>query len=111
MKLRILYLCVCCAFFQVNATFAGVRQKQVVRVGALLPLTGSLAAIGRTNLEGMKLAAEDLNASQSRFRYRIVTADTQGEPDIGAQQIRILGKQGVITIFGAYQSSVTYSFI
>lgn len=105
----IVFFCMCVTLIRSTA-IAGVQQPQIITIGALLPLSGSLSAIGRTNLEGMQFAAEHLNATQSQFQYKIIPADTKGDPAVGITQTRALAVHGGITaILGAYQSSVTYA--
>ncbi|MFZ5912325.1 MAG: ABC transporter substrate-binding protein [Chloroflexota bacterium] len=85
----------------------------VVRVGVLYPLSGDLASTGQDNQNGAVLAAEEINAaggiqSLGGAKLELVFGDTQGNPDIGAQETeRLIQEENVVAIIGAYQSSVT----
>lgn len=86
---------------------------EVVRVGVLYPLSGDLASTGQDNQNGVILAAEEINAaggiqSLGGAKLELVFGDTQGNPDIGAQETeRLIQQENVVAIIGAYQSSVT----
>jgi len=89
------------------------ESVDVVRVGVLYPLNGDLASIGQDNLNGAVLATEEINAaggiqSLGGATLELVFGDTQGNPDIGAQETeRLIQEEHVVAVIGAYQSSVT----
>lgn len=90
---------------------ASTAAPAIVRVGALLPLTGDLAKGGAESLAGMKLAAEEINAaggirSLGGLELRIVEADTKGDEDSAQSEYdRLVSENGVCAVVGAYQSS------
>jgi len=94
------------------ATTTTVAPPEVVRIGALLPLTGDLAKQGAESLEGMRLAAEEINAtggihSLGGARIELVQADSRGDPEVGTGEFnRLVAEQTVSAVAGAYQSSV-----
>ena len=56
----------------------------MVKIGALFPLTGDLAAEGADALKGMRLAVEEVNAaggiqSMNGARLTLVQADSKGD--------------------------------
>lgn len=85
----------------------------VIKVGALYPLSGDLRDKGTDSMNGVKLAAEEINAgggiaALGGARLEIVAGDTRGKPDIGIMEAeRLIQKDGVVAIIGTYQSSVT----
>lgn len=85
----------------------------IIKVGALFPLTGDLKDKGIDSANGVKLAAEEINrsggiASMDGSKLEIVFADTQGQPEIGVKEAkRLINQEGVVAIIGTYQSSVT----
>jgi branched-chain amino acid transport system substrate-binding protein len=89
------------------------EQVDVVRVGVLYPMSGDLANIGQDNQNGAVLAAEEINAaggiqSLGGAKLELVFGDTQGNPEIGAQEAeRLIQEENVVALIGAYQSSVT----
>jgi len=89
------------------------NEVDSIKIGALFPLSGDLKDKGIDSINGILLAAEDINAaggiqSLGGARLEITTADTRGRPDIGISETRRLIKnEGVAAIVGTYQSSVT----
>ncbi len=84
-----------------------------IKVGILLPLSGSVAPIGINNRRGHELAIEEINAaggikSLGGAKLVMVDGDTQGNPNVGIQETEKLARQGVVAIMGAYQSGVTF---
>ncbi len=96
----------------------------VIRVGALYPLTGSAAATGEATLNGVRLAAEIVNneypdidlplAAEAGLpglggaQVEIVAADHEGTPERGASETeRLITSEDVVAVVGAYFSSVT----
>lgn len=84
-----------------------------VKVGILLPLSGSVAPIGINNRRGHELAVEEINAaggikSLGGAKLTMIDGDTQGNPNIGISEVQKLERQGVVAIMGAYQSGVTF---
>jgi len=60
---------------------AGCGTKpEIVRIGAILPLTGAGADIGNQHLHGLQLAIEELNASNPDVQYELVVASDQNDP-------------------------------
>jgi branched-chain amino acid transport system substrate-binding protein len=54
-------------------------KGQVIKIGAILPLTGPSGVLGNSVIAGMKLAFEDFNKVNST-RYVLDVQDTQGDP-------------------------------
>jgi branched-chain amino acid transport system substrate-binding protein len=84
-----------------------------IKVGILLPLSGSVAPIGINNRRGHELAIEEINAAGGikalgGAKLVMVDGDTQGNPNVGLQETEKLAQQGVVAIMGAYQSGVTF---
>jgi branched-chain amino acid transport system substrate-binding protein len=83
------------------------------RVGALFPLSGDLSDKGVDSANGVRLAAEEINAAGeitalNGAKLDVVFADTRGKPQFGAREAeRLIKEEGVAAIIGTYQSSVT----
>jgi len=96
---------------------------EVVRIGALYPLSGSLASTGQALKQAVELAQEivnqehDLNLPLARSaglpglgdaRIEVVFADHAGDPEQGAAEAQRLIEEGaVVALLGAYNSNVT----
>ena len=98
-------------------------QQKVIKIGALYPLTGNLAATGMDCKRGVDLAVEiingkyDLNLPFAKeegipgmggAKIEVVYADTKGDPKNGlAEAERLITQEKVVALIGAYQSAVT----
>jgi len=96
---------------------------EAVKIGAIYPLSGSLATSGEEMKRGILLAVEVINgqhdldlplarsegiSSLNGSRVEIVFGDSQGDPSVGRSEAeRLIGGELVVALMGAYQSSVT----
>lgn len=84
----------------------------VIKIGALFPLTGDLAAEGESALKGMRLAVEEVNAAGGiaaldGARLTVVEADSKGDATTAdALVAHLVQSDGVAAIVGAGQSTV-----
>ena len=83
-----------------------------VKVGVLFPLSGDLASTGADNKNGVTLAADEINAAGGiralgGAKLELTFGDSRGNPDVGAQEVERLIKEGSVVLIGAYQSSAT----
>ncbi len=101
------------------------EEVESVRVGVILPLTGSSAAAGEATLNGVNLAAQIVNdefpdlgdlplattaglPNLGGAPIEVVSADHEGSPEKGASETeRLINSEGVVAMLGAYFSSVT----
>jgi branched-chain amino acid transport system substrate-binding protein len=74
----------CAAACFALALSAGCGGKpEIVRIGAILPLSGAAADIGNQHLHGLQLAVEELNASNQDVQYELVV-DSDGNDPVAA---------------------------
>lgn len=83
-----------------------------VLIGSVLPMTGPIAPIGRTNRQGLELAVEEINAAGgikalNGAKLRIIDGDHEGKPEKAISETERLIRQGVHVLFGAYQVAST----
>ncbi len=95
-----------------------------IKIGVILPLSGSLAPTGKSLKEGADLAADiinsrypELNISIAQWegipslggaKIKLVYADSRADPGWGADQAkRLIEDEKVTGLFGCYNSSVT----
>jgi len=107
----------------VLAAGPAAAQQKVIKIGALYPLTGNLAATGMDCKRGVDLAVEiingkfDLNLPFAKMegvpnlggaKIEVIYADTKGDPKNGlAEAERLITQEKVVALIGAYQSAVT----
>jgi branched-chain amino acid transport system substrate-binding protein len=104
-----------------SASFA----QQEIKVGVIYPLTGSLAASGAEMRHALELAADIVNngakgVNELPFaaggglpnlkgaKIKLVFADHQGNPQVGATEAeRLISQEKVVALVGSYNSNVT----
>ncbi len=100
-----------------------LAQEKVIKIGALYPLTGNLAATGADCKRGVDLAVEIINGKYDlnlplaneegipnldHAKIEVIYADTKGDPKNGlAEAERLITEEKVVALIGAYQSAVT----
>ncbi len=104
---------------------SGNASGEVVKVGALFPLTGSVASAGQQTLNGVMLAEEIVNGefpeladlplaetaglpNVGNAQVEVISTDHKGEADVGqAEAERLIESEEVVALTGAFNSSVT----
>ena len=83
-----------------------------VKIGIILPFTGSNARIGQLQYNGMELFINNFNkaggfASMNGATVEIVKADTTGAPEVGVTELeRVITQKNVSAVLGPYNSAV-----
>src|SRR5699024_520940 len=88
---------------------AFAADQTPLKIGAIMPMTGSLAAYGDTSAKGAKLAAKEINAAGGVLGQpiKIYTADAQTKPQAGvAAANKLANVNGVVAFVGALSSGV-----
>ena len=100
-----------------NKPPASSKEDVVVKVGALLPLTGDDALDGQNQKRALEFAVDEINnlggvKALGGAKIQISYGDSQGKPEIGnAETERLITQENVVAILGAYHSGVTVSAI
>ena len=87
-------------------------QSKDVKIGVLLPLTGSSAEAGKLSKNGIELAINTINAqggikSLGGAKLVPIYADSAGKPETGVMEIeRLIVKDKVNALLGPYNSAV-----
>jgi branched-chain amino acid transport system substrate-binding protein len=98
-------------------------DEESIKIGAVYPLTGSLALAGENARNGIMFVVDIINneydldlpfarskgiSSLNNTRLEIVFSDSQGNPEIGKSAAeRLITNEEVVAIIGCYQSAVT----
>jgi branched-chain amino acid transport system substrate-binding protein len=85
------------------------NRQDVIRIGAILPLTGGMAPSGLSGLRGMDLAVEEINAAGgiNGRRLEIIYEDSQAEARIGVSAFNKLHMiDRVPLVFGSITSVI-----
>lgn len=94
-------------------TSARAASAKSVAIGAIQPLTGSLAPFGQASLHGIELAVERINGAGGLTGFggaklKVITADAESDPTTAASATqRLISQSGVKAILGCYASSLS----
>jgi len=79
------------------------KDQSTVKIGAILPLTGSLSWYGQSQRQGIELAVEDANRNNNGRKISIVFEDNQSNPKEAVNAaIKLTTIDGVNVIFSAF---------
>jgi branched-chain amino acid transport system substrate-binding protein len=89
------------------AKVPGVTDKEIV-IGNINPLTGGAASSGIGQLNGLQLAAEEINAAGGIHgrKIKVVALDSECNPTKGVAAVRKLIGEGAFAVTGEYCSGV-----
>jgi hypothetical protein len=80
-----------------------------VRFGALLPITGVYSSTGKPTETALKMALRDVNAnfskSNSSLQFELVVYDTESDPIVSLEKLRLLAKEGIRIVLGPATSA------
>jgi len=89
-----------------------VSAGDTVKVGIVLPLTGSQAEFGEIEKKSFDLALKEINASGgiNGIKLELVIKDDTGRSEVGRFVVeKLIKKDKVVMIGGGFSSSVTYA--
>ena len=87
----------------------------VIKVGVVLPFTGSQASIGEQCKRGFQLGIDQINeeggiSSMNGAKIEVIYADSTGDSTVGMTEAeRLITQENVSVLAGCYSSSVTYA--
>ena len=100
-------------FVDSSGNTIGKMEKSVpvdsVKIGALLPLSGVRASSGKSTETALVRALEDVNAyfsdSNSSIRFDLVVLDTESDPAISLEKLKLLAKNDIRIVIGPATSA------
>lgn len=96
-------------FLATDLTEGESSADDIIRIGALLPLTGVASSSGKSTEAALKIALEEINAnfsmSNSSLRYELVIEDTGSDPSKSLERLRILEQYGIRMVIGPATSA------
>jgi branched-chain amino acid transport system substrate-binding protein len=89
----------------------GIPQPKYIKIGALLPLTGSGASPGESGKAAIDIALEEINSmikdqQLKTPQFDVIIEDTQTDPDAALIAYRKLKSRGIKLIIGPFSSAV-----
>jgi branched-chain amino acid transport system substrate-binding protein len=91
--------------FVLTSGLSVVEAKEFL-LGVELPLTGSLARVGNSTLEGITVGVEVFNQRNPNNKIKIVTIDDESSPAKAIAAVEKLASQGAVAITGGYGSNL-----
>lgn len=87
------------------------EAKDVMKIGALFPFSGNLAALGTENFRGLELAVKAKNAAGGikGKKIELVKADAPDATAAVSEADRLISKENVKAIVGTYSSSLSFA--
>ena len=83
-----------------------------LKIGSILPTTGTLAVLGPPEIAGVTAAVKDINAAKAGVTLSYTQKDSgDTSTNIASQSAKALLSSGVSAIVGAASSSVSLSFV
>lgn len=93
----------------IESTGEATSESEDITIGALLPLTGSVASIGEASQTALEVSAEDINgyfsALGSGKNVKVIVKDTKSDPATALEQLKELDKMGIRIVIGPQGSS------
>ncbi|MFD0667335.1 branched-chain amino acid ABC transporter substrate-binding protein [Ramlibacter sp. MAHUQ-53] len=94
------------------AGLAGAQDVQVVKIGHVAPISGAQAHYGKDNENGVRMALEDINATNpviggKRVRFEIQAEDDAADPKQGTAAAQKLCDAKVAGVVGHLNSGTT----
>ncbi|MEW6720040.1 MAG: ABC transporter substrate-binding protein [Thermodesulfobacteriota bacterium] len=88
----------------------GASAAEKIKVGVLLPLTGSQAKFGEIEKRSYEMAVEEINGKGgvNGAMIELIFEDDTGKPDVGRSGVeKLISRDKVPVLTGGYSSSVT----
>jgi branched-chain amino acid transport system substrate-binding protein len=94
-----------------GSTTSGGKDLSL-KIGSILPQTGTLAVLGPPEIAGVDLAVQDINAAKAGLKISVTHKDSgDTSTDIATQSATALLASGVSVIVGAASSGVSKTII
>src|SRR3954471_6234861 len=99
----------------VSGLARAAEQPKNIKVGILLPLTGTFAAVAETQKEGALLAVDvvnkrgGLNMPWGKVQVEGVVADDEAKLDVGVRRYRYMVSEGVKGVGGQTWAPLAYA--
>lgn len=95
-----------------SSSSGGGSSNLTLKIGSILPTTGTLAVLGPPEIAGVQTAVKDINDAKAGITISTTQKDSgDASTNIATQSATALLSSGVSAIIGAASSSVSLSFI
>jgi branched-chain amino acid transport system substrate-binding protein len=85
-----------------------LKENNIIKIGAILPLSGDLAQYGESGKQGMEIALEEFRRDHKDLKCEIIVEDDKGDVKVALSGISKIVESGDVKIIvGAMASGVT----
>ena len=109
--MRLVGVLSCVVALGIGVNPVGALAGEVLKLGVLMPVSGTLAYDGGLTIEGIKLAADELNAAggiDGKMKIDLIVEDSAGVPATSvAAMTKLVGVHKVAAVIGDFASSCT----
>ncbi|MCA1647186.1 MAG: ABC transporter substrate-binding protein [Chloroflexi bacterium] len=89
---------------------AGAASSEPIRIGLVVPLTGTLAQSGKDNLDAFNLYLEQVNSTIAGRKVEVVVGDDEGSADTGLSKAKqLVDNNKVQFLAGLSSTAVCYA--
>lgn len=86
--------------------------EEVIKIGAVAPLTGIFAPVGQSQLTGLQLRAKEINAQDQKYKIKLIVHDDASKCNESVNAtIKLITEDKVTAIFGATNSPCALAMI
>ncbi len=99
----LIFVLLALGIFYIGRQEEAPSDKPIVKIGAILPLSGELAHLGRSIQKALKLTLDQMSEKGLKYEYRFIFEDNAGEPRRAAtgvmKLINVDKAQAIFSIF------------
>lgn len=89
-----------------------VAAEEVIKIGAVAPLTGIFAPVGQSQLTGLQLRVKEINAQDKKYQIELIVHDDASKCNESVNAtIKLITEDKVTAIFGATNSPCALAMI
>lgn len=93
------------AFLAISLVLLGCQGSEVIKIAAVVPITGSFEIYGQAVKKGVELAYEELQADPDFSDWLELTiVDSEGSPEIASAKLKEQFEGGAIAVIGGIMS-------
>jgi branched-chain amino acid transport system substrate-binding protein len=85
----------------------GKKEEEIIKVGAVLSLTGTGAEYGKDQQKAITLVLEQQSSKNYKYKYDVVFQDSKSDPKEGVNAVRYLLSSENCQVFMTVLSSVS----
>jgi branched-chain amino acid transport system substrate-binding protein len=102
---KIILLLFMITFLSCSDNTSEYMTNNVIKIGALMPITGSGSSTGESMLEALKIAVTNINASNGKYKAQLISEDTKTNPQMALEKLMYFKTLGISIVIGPYSSS------